>query len=278
MYHIPHVYVIRSHIQLQAGWVAPAANLLFFVLRSGEMPPRPHGGAQPAAPAAGSDDLASECVVCFLHRANHAFVPCGHLAICDVCKDSFTIRSGRCPLCRRPYTMVMQIFGPPPPPSGLPTASVGVQTTISYMGNVASTFPYGGEPPGPSSTPAGAREAPSFGGSSSSAAARPPPEQPDISCWTPRSGERLNDILPTISTAPEDGWRFYAVWKVPNGPGLAGVHVGRGDAVWKGLVAVAGSFGGIRWKRFDTIWAALWVYQQEAAKHRVSRAARLHSW
>ena len=45
-------------------------------------------------------------------------------------------------------------------------------------------------------------------------------------------------------------WRFYAVWGVPNYPGLSGIHVAVGTRAHSGLLAlVGGQFDLLLWRR-----------------------------
>jgi hypothetical protein len=52
------------------------------------------------------------CVVCLEEERTHAFVPCGHLCVCQGC-SILSHRPGgmNCPLCRKKSFLVMQVFG-----------------------------------------------------------------------------------------------------------------------------------------------------------------------
>eukprot|EP00980_Cylindrotheca_fusiformis_P001329 scaffold333_cov133-Cylindrotheca_fusiformis.AAC.55 len=58
------------------------------------------------------------CTICMDNQKTHAFVPCGHLALCTDCasQPSYTTPSSgeesmHCPICREDSTMVMKIAG-----------------------------------------------------------------------------------------------------------------------------------------------------------------------
>ena len=63
-----------------------------------------------AAVDARNDKREDECVICMENVLSHVIVPCGHLAICEVC--SLLLEQGvidRCPVCNvrstPPHTM-----------------------------------------------------------------------------------------------------------------------------------------------------------------------------
>ena len=80
------------------------------------------GSMEPLAPAPSSTSpvpataLASpqaamrgnECVVCMDDARTHAFVPCGHKAVCKACSES--LRTTLCPMCREPFSSVWRIY------------------------------------------------------------------------------------------------------------------------------------------------------------------------
>ena len=49
-----------------------------------------------------------ECVVCLSSKRTHAFVPCGHMCVCNKCADS--IKNRMCPICRMVSKQIIKIF------------------------------------------------------------------------------------------------------------------------------------------------------------------------
>ena len=48
-----------------------------------------------------------------LRRRAHAFIPCGHRAICSDCSENVTTnrKLATCPMCREVYSSVVRIYG-----------------------------------------------------------------------------------------------------------------------------------------------------------------------
>jgi hypothetical protein len=75
--------------------------------------------------------------------------------------------------------------------------------------------------------------------------------------------------------------RFYALWSLQHAAGhrqLAGVHAGRGTAVYAGLLALNGGFGGIRWTRRASLEEACRAYRAEASIHGCPSEPWFYSW
>ncbi|KAL7498896.1 hypothetical protein ACHAWT_008586 [Skeletonema menzelii] len=53
-----------------------------------------------------------ECVVCWVARRTHVFVPCGHMCACKACSDHMLERRKICPTCNQPSTMAIEVFVP----------------------------------------------------------------------------------------------------------------------------------------------------------------------
>jgi hypothetical protein len=51
-----------------------------------------------------------ECVVCQESRKEYAFLPCGHMCVCEGCAASIQERDRNCPLCRGVSMSIMKIF------------------------------------------------------------------------------------------------------------------------------------------------------------------------
>jgi ankyrin repeat protein len=53
----------------------------------------------------------NECVVCLDQKSTHAFIPCGHLCVCEGCKNALLEKEGSfCPVCMEKSTQVLKIF------------------------------------------------------------------------------------------------------------------------------------------------------------------------
>mmetsp|Transcript_26542 Transcript_26542/g.61108 ORF Transcript_26542/g.61108 Transcript_26542/m.61108 type:complete len:109 (-) Transcript_26542:43-369(-) len=52
----------------------------------------------------------SICCICFINKPVYAFIPCGHLALCETCKESSTNDFRKCPVCQLETTSLMKIF------------------------------------------------------------------------------------------------------------------------------------------------------------------------
>jgi len=64
-------------------------------------------------PDADSTRNTAECVVCHVHPAARAVVPCGHQCLCDDCSDMLSSSSSGarlCPLCRGNLASTLKIF------------------------------------------------------------------------------------------------------------------------------------------------------------------------
>ena len=71
--------------------------------------------ATPAPPAVAAakhvDEDETECVVCLDRTRTHAFVPCGHMCVCEECSAAvMDAAEQRCPVCRADVMMAMQMF------------------------------------------------------------------------------------------------------------------------------------------------------------------------
>jgi len=47
------------------------------------------------------------CVICWVLEANFACVPCGHICVCENCRECL---KGVCPMCRQPAAQLMKVF------------------------------------------------------------------------------------------------------------------------------------------------------------------------
>ena len=75
--------------------------------------------------------------------------------------------------------------------------------------------------------------------------------------------------------------RFYAVWRIPGAPrDLRGVHWGQSTGAYNGLLGLNNNhFGGIRFRRFESLEAAIAGFQEEARRHRVEpEPVQVYRW
>ena len=56
------------------------------------------------------EDQCKECVVCKESRKEYAFLPCGHMCVCEGCAALIQGQDRTCPLCRGVSTFIMKIF------------------------------------------------------------------------------------------------------------------------------------------------------------------------
>ena len=52
----------------------------------------------------------STCAICLTNSPNYSFVPCGHLCICEECKNRSSSKLRECPFCRQKYTQIMRVY------------------------------------------------------------------------------------------------------------------------------------------------------------------------
>lgn len=50
-----------------------------------------------------------ECIICCQFERTHAFVPCGHLCVCENCVE-VTIETQMCPICRQKPTQAIKVY------------------------------------------------------------------------------------------------------------------------------------------------------------------------
>ena len=72
-----------------------------------------------------------------------------------------------------------------------------------------------------------------------------------------------------------EGFRYYAVWSlssVGEGKRWAGVHVGEGSRAYRGLLTLnGGHFGGLRFRRNDTLEQVVAAFWAEAPRWKLSK-------
>lgn len=52
----------------------------------------------------------SSCRICIDKKSNCTFYPCGHVCLCDDCKQDYEKRFSTCPLCKQNYTVCFRIY------------------------------------------------------------------------------------------------------------------------------------------------------------------------
>ena len=65
------------------------------------------------APDTRHQEEARECIVCLDCPRSHAFVPCGHLSLCNDCAGSYPKarrRAFKCPICRNESSLIMKVY------------------------------------------------------------------------------------------------------------------------------------------------------------------------
>lgn len=56
-----------------------------------------------------ADDMGKECVICLSEPRNTAVLPCRHMCMCSDCAKELRLQSNKCPICRQPVEMLMEI-------------------------------------------------------------------------------------------------------------------------------------------------------------------------
>ena len=69
----------------------------------------PAASASAPAPPAGASN-GNECVVCTDNPASFVIVPCGHVCLCEGCRDALLARGGDCPICRGAISTTCKVF------------------------------------------------------------------------------------------------------------------------------------------------------------------------
>ena len=89
----------------------------------------------------------------------------------------------------------------------------------------------------------------------------------------PRDSENFRLTLgpPNTYQSAESGYRFYAVWVIPNRANqrlFAGVHWGHDTCAYGGILTLNnGDFTGIRWRRAWSLDRAVILFNREADQH-----------
>lgn len=68
----------------------------------------PFYSASPVSTSTSNERTRGTCCTCLNTTATHVFVPCGHLCICNDCKQQ--IKDQKCPLCREKFFQCMRVI------------------------------------------------------------------------------------------------------------------------------------------------------------------------
>ena len=49
-----------------------------------------------------------QCIICFTYKKCYAFIPCGHLCMCEKCHEKY--QDDKCIICRKEYSISYKIF------------------------------------------------------------------------------------------------------------------------------------------------------------------------
>mmetsp|Transcript_45800 Transcript_45800/g.67130 ORF Transcript_45800/g.67130 Transcript_45800/m.67130 type:complete len:125 (-) Transcript_45800:63-437(-) len=52
----------------------------------------------------------NECVVCMTSKKQYAFVPCGHVCVCEACAELIDKSTRECPMCCGACTQIMKTY------------------------------------------------------------------------------------------------------------------------------------------------------------------------
>ena len=245
------------------------------------MPPKTHAARARAARVAFEGTYVSapagafveeSCVLCLSEQVSRAFVPCGHLCVCEQCSSSFGQDRAfyRCPLCQVFIQSSLRIFfafrRPGPSQNVEPDAQGGHVPSGAGSSSTAQASPASGPAP---SSPEQAEQGEARG------QRRPHMEE---MLW--REGDYRRARTLESASWLHSGARIYVIWLVPGFPELAGIHLdttGR-EAYRFILECVSGEFRAIRWRGAETLALAITAYHEERLTHGSPARAQLHVW
>jgi len=49
-----------------------------------------------------------QCIICYTKKKCYAFIPCGHLCMCEDCHEKY--QDDKCIICRREFSISYKIF------------------------------------------------------------------------------------------------------------------------------------------------------------------------
>lgn len=50
------------------------------------------------------------CAICLTNEINTIILPCYHMCICSLCCEDLKTKSKKCPICRKGFYFVLNIF------------------------------------------------------------------------------------------------------------------------------------------------------------------------
>ena len=199
------------------------------------------------------------CVVCLTASAVYAAVPCGHLVFCRACLALQRLHEGysRCLICRREVGSWLRIFFPTSEPDENEQAEPAFSSSDADPMPTQSQAGSSQDVPRPTTT-------------------APPPPTTRFDQWQAPSVDAVEQW--EENTRNMRGLRFYAVWKVPGHPDLAGVHASTSSAFHHFLMMLGIEFRSIRFRSYSSLRQALDGYLHEARRWGAPRLAAFTRW
>ena len=76
------------------------------------LPPPPNNNNKQITESVKAKEGDLACIICMENIADQCIIPCGHISLCAVCRNTLTLRHNfpRCPTCRVPITDIIQTF------------------------------------------------------------------------------------------------------------------------------------------------------------------------
>jgi hypothetical protein len=76
------------------------------------LPPPPNNNNKQITESVKAKEGDLACIICMENIADQCIIPCGHISLCAVCRNTLTLRHNfpRCPTCRGPITDIIQTF------------------------------------------------------------------------------------------------------------------------------------------------------------------------
>jgi hypothetical protein len=76
------------------------------------LPPSPNNNNKQITESVKAKEGDLACIICMENIADQCIIPCGHISLCAVCRNTLTLRHNfpRCPTCRGPITDIIQTF------------------------------------------------------------------------------------------------------------------------------------------------------------------------
>ena len=99
-------------IMRNGEWLIPQPERFGAGFRGRRENAQPRNGniidSQHLTPVTGNDDP-EKCCICFTYKADHVYVPCGHVKVCGLCAERGASANG-CPTCRAPVEGIFRTY------------------------------------------------------------------------------------------------------------------------------------------------------------------------